>query len=199
MSIDFTKTSHIFFFGAIIPLSSWIISQWFFGIFQNWPIWLEGPSPLAVYGIIFFLFDKYGWKWKIFRDFGVVWFPNLSGRWTGKQISSYLKDDKGVEVKGSIEIRQTFSKISVNAYYEKSDSYSATANFSKLNGEVYLYYSYDNDPSTLKQGTMQRHKGTAKIKKLPKENAFKGFYWNSIGNSGDMEYLFDQTDLLGRL
>ena len=199
MSINFTKPSHIAFFGAVIPLASWIISQKFFSLLPDWPNWLEGLSPIAVYGLIYFLFDKYFWKWSIFRYIGIVWFPNLNGRWTGTQMSSYKDgNEKNVEVDGKLEISQTFSKICVRGYYAKSDSESVAASFAECNDQVYLFYTYDNDPGSLKTGTMQRHKGSGKIKLLPSEKRIKGCYWNSIGNFGEMDYVYEQKQLLGR-
>jgi len=198
MSINFTKPSHIVFFGAVIPLTSWFVSQWFFDLFQNWPNWLEGPSPIAVYGIIYFLFDKYLWQWGGFRKLGIVWFPNLNGRWLGTQQSSYKENGENVVVKGRLEIAQTFSKICVRCYYFKSESESIAVSFFEFNDQVYLFYTYDNDPSSLKTGTMQKHKGSAKIKLLPTENRINGCYWNSIGNYGELDYEYEQKQLLGR-
>ncbi len=184
-------------FGGFIPLVSWFISQWFFNTFHSWPNWLEGPSPLVVYGIIFFLFDKYFWKWDIFRKFGVVWFPNLNGRWIGTQQSSHQENGKGVRVEGRLEIKQSFSKICVRAFYSKSESESVAGSFCEINDEVSLFYTYDNDPTSLKTGSMQMHKGSSKVKLLPTEKKIKGCYWNSIGNYGEMNYKFEQLDLLG--
>lgn len=199
MSINLSKPCHVVFFGAVIPLISWYVSQIFFSVFQNWPNWLEGPSPIAVYGLIYLLFDKYLWQLPIFKYAGIVWFPNLNGRWKGTQISSY-KDENGknVEVEGRLEVSQTFSKICVRGYYKKSESESVSGSFSEYNDQVYLFYTYDNDPSSLKTGTMQRHKGSGKIKLLPTENKIKGCYWNSIGNYGEMDYEFEQKELLSR-
>lgn len=182
-----------------MPLVSWYISQAFFTIVPDWPNWLEGPSPIAVYGVLYILFDRYFWKWEIFRQFGIVWFPNINGRWKGNQISSYKENGKNVEVEGRLEIIQTFSKVCVRAYYTKSESESVAASFTECNDQVYLFYTYDNDPSSLKTGTMQRHKGSGKIRKLPAENKIKGCYWNSIGNYGEMDYEFEQRKLLGHL
>lgn len=199
MGINFSKSSHIIFFAGVLPAISWFFSVLFFNIFPNWPNWAEAPSPLLVYGIIYYIFDRYAWKAKVFNNVGITRFPDLSGRWVGKQISSYIEDGKNVELEGALEVRQTFSNISINAYYGKSDSISVVGSFSELNGEIYLFYTFDNDPNTLKQGTMQKHKGSVKIKKLPTEKKLKGFYWNSISNSGDMDYVFDSNELLGRL
>lgn len=198
MGVDFSKSSHLWFFGGVLPLTSWYISNQIFIFFPNWPNWLEGPSPLLIYGLLFFIFNKYLWRWGIFSALGIVWFPNINGRWSGFQTSSYKeKNGTNKQVEGRLEIKQTFSKINVKAYYKQSESESVTANFTNLNDEVYLFYSYDNDPSSLRVGTMAKHRGTVKLKKLPTENKIKGSYWNSLCNYGELDYEFEQKDLLG--
>lgn len=198
MNIDFSRSSHIWFFGGAIPLCSWFISSQIFIIFPDWPYWLEGGSPLFIYAIIFYLFNKYGWRFDIFRKLGIVWFPNLNGRWKGSQRSSFKESGRNVEIEGRIEIKQNFSSLRVQAFYEASNSEGVTAKFSELHGQVYLFFTYDNDPTTFKSGTMTKHKGSVKIKLLPEERRLKGCYWNTIGNYGEMEYEYDQEKLLGR-
>ena len=86
----------------------------------------------------------------------------------------------------------------MRAFYERSQSESAVANFAELNNENYLFYTYDNEPNSLKSGTMQAHKGTVKLKYLPQENKLIGNYFNSIGNNGEVDFEFEQYDLMGR-
>lgn len=86
----------------------------------------------------------------------------------------------------------------MRACYERSQSESVVANFAKLNGENYLFYIYDNEPNSLKSGTMQAHKGTVKLKYLPNEKKLIGTYFNSIGNTGEVNFKFEQHDLMGR-
>ncbi|NBT86415.1 MAG: hypothetical protein EBT45_08010 [Alphaproteobacteria bacterium] len=76
--------------------------------------------------------------------------PDLRGRWKGKHISSYRNNGVQVEVISYLEIFQTFSKISINSYYEKSQSESVAAGFFKQNNTNYLFYVYDNEPNHLK-------------------------------------------------
>ncbi len=198
MGVNFSRSSHLWFFGGLIPLTSWYLSYLLFNYFASWPNWLEGPSPLFLYGIIYYVFDKYFWQFKIFKTLGIVWFPNFNGRWKGKQRSSYRVGGQNVETEGKLEVRQSFSKISIKSYYQISESDSVTANFAEINDEVYLFYTYDNDPSSLRAGTMAKHKGTAKIKHLPNEKKLTGCYWNSMGNYGELNYKFEQKKLLGR-
>lgn len=198
MKIDFAKLSHILFFAGFLPLLSILLSWIFFKLVPNPPFWLETLSPLVAYGLLYSLFEKYYWCWKIFRILGVVSFPDLHGRWRGKQRSSYKQNGVNVEVQSFLEISQTFSKLLVRAYYEKSQSESVSANFTEVNGESYLFYTYDNEPNSLKSGTMEAHKGTIKLKYLPKENRLIGSYFNSIGNRGEVDFDFEQYDLIYR-
>ena len=155
-------------------------------------------SPLFVAGSLYALFDRYGWRYRIFRWVGVVNVPDLNGCWKGTHRSSHIQDGKNVVVDAYLEIVQTFSKITVHAYYEKSESYGVVAGFGELGGEIYLYYIYDNEPNSLKGGGMQNHRGTVKLKCLPNERKLIGTYFNSIGNSGDVQLDFKNRVLLGR-
>ena len=174
------------------------MARGFYVLFPNLPFWVETLSPLLAYGVLYAIFEKYAWHWKIFRIFSVVSVPDLRGRWKGKQRSSYKENESNVEVPSCLEISQTFSKIFVRACYERSQSESVVANFTELNEEIYLFYTYDNEPNSLKSGTMQAHKGTVKLKYIPKENKLIGVYFNSIGNSGEIDFEFEQHDLISR-
>lgn len=198
MGVNLSKTSNVIFFAAILPLASYFIARGFHQLFPDIPFWMETISPLFAYGVLYALFEKYLWHWRIFKFFGLVNVPDLRGRWKGKQRSSYKENGSNIEIPSCLEISQTFSKIIVRACYERSQSQSVVANFAELNGENYLFYTYDSEPNSLKSGTMQAHKGTVKLKYLPKEKKLIGAYFNSIGNGGELEFEFEQYDLLGR-
>jgi len=198
MRIDFRKTSHILFFAATLPFLSILASWMFFNVFPNPPFWLETLSPLVAYGLLYSLFEKYLWRWKAFRFLGIVTFPDLHGRWKGIQRSSHKENNENVEILAYLEISQTFSEIFVRACYQRSQSESAVANFAKVNDASYLFYTYDNEPNSLKAGTMEAHKGTVKFKYLPKEKKLIGSYFNSIGNIGEVDFEFEQYGLIGR-
>lgn len=195
MSIDFRKTSHILFFGGFLPALSLGLSWCFNTAFPDMPFWIETVSPLYAYALVYSLFENYFWHWYVFKKLGVVTFPDLRGRWKGTQRSSRKEKGENVILPAYIEIKQKFSKIVVCAYYDKSQSESAVANFAELNGEMYLFYTYDNDPNSLKSGTMETHKGTVKLQYLPAENKLRGMYFNSIGNRGEMMFEFQQKEL----
>ena len=198
MKIDFSKQNHVLFFAGFLPILSLVLSWLFFDLLPNLPFWVETISPIYAYVLIYSLFDNYFWKYRIFRVLNIVIFPDLRGRWKGMQRSSYKEKGNNIAIPACLEIKQTFSKIRIHAYYEKSQSESVVANFVDLNDEIYLFYNYDNEPNSLKSGTMEMHKGTVKLKYMPKENKLIGLYFNSIGNQGEMQFEFEQEDLLCR-
>ncbi len=191
MKIDFSKTSHIVFFAALLPLLSLAMAWAFSQVVKNPPFWLETFSPLASYTLLYAIFDRYLWHFKVFKFLGVVTFPDLRGRWKGKLKSSYNNETPQTY----LEITQRFSCIYIHAYFRASRSASVVASFTELNGKEYLFYTYDNEPNSLKKGTMQNHKGTVKIDCSSKDKKLNGFYFNSIGNQGDIELAFEQKDL----
>jgi len=199
MKINFTKTSHVLFFAAILPVASYFIGWCFYKIFPDLPFWIGSLSPLCAYIILYTLFEKFAWHWKIFSLLKIVTAPDLCGRWIGKQRSSYKENDGNVESDVAIEIKQSFSKIIVRAFYQKSLSESVVADFYELNDENYLFYTYDNDPISLKSGTMEKHRGTTKLQYFHKEKRLIGTYFNSMGNTGEIEVTFQQIECIGGL
>lgn len=183
----------------MLPALSYFIGWCFNKIFPDIPFWVETISPLYAYIILYSIFEKYTWHWKVFKLFGIVQVADLRGRWEGTQRSSHEENGAKIENKVAIEIKQSFSKIIIQAFYERSSSESVIADFYTINDEEYLYYTYDNDPNSLKNGTMQRHRGTAKLHFNVDEKRLMGSYFNSIGNLGEIDVHFKQTKRLNRL
>lgn len=198
MGTNLSKTPHIIFFAGFLPALSIFLAWCFSQVFSNPPFWIETLSPLLAYGILYSIFDKYLWNWKVFKWLGISIFPDLRGRWKGNQKSSYQVEGENVIVPSFLEIRQSFSEICICAYYQKSQSASVTASFVETSNGDYLFYTYDSEPNSLKQGTMQIHRGTVKLKCIPNENKMMGVYFNSIGNTGDMDFDFESSKLLDR-
>lgn len=199
MKIELSNSRHVLFFVVGLPFLSVCLSRTFFSIFEEIPYWMETLTPLAAYGLLYMLFDRYLWHYGVFRTLGIVDGFDLRGRWRGTQLSSYKEKGKNVEVEVAFEVKQTFSRIFIKAFYAKSSSESVVADFYNLNGETYLFFTYDNDPNSLKHGSMQKHRGTVKLKLLPNKKELKGLYFNDIGNTGDVELQFETHDLQGKL
>src|SRR5438132_574068 len=55
------------------------------------PSSVDAPGTMAIYGIYYWLFKKFCWKWKWLRTVGIVSTPILEGSWEGKVQTSYTE------------------------------------------------------------------------------------------------------------
>ena len=175
-SIDTEERKNILLLLAIISI---VFSWSFYKILGNYqislPWWVESPSVLFFYGVLFILFDK--WAWGIFRKIGFVKTPNLNGEWNGDLKTSF--DEHSLEVKASLKIFQSWTKIKIILTTEQSSSYSETASFVIEAPEgKHLSYQYINEPKSSVTKTMSIHRGTARLLFNEKENTLVGEYYS---------------------
>lgn len=175
-SIDTEERRNILLFLAIISV---VLSWIFFKILNNFriilPWWVESPSILSFYGLLFVIFDK--WAWRFFRKIGLTKTPNLSGEWKGYLKSSF--DDHAVEIAATLKIFQSWTKIKILLITELSLSQSETASIIIDAPEgKYLIYQYINEPVSNATKTMSIHRGTAKLLFKEEENIFIGEYYS---------------------
>lgn len=129
-------------------------------------------SVLFIFGIIYFFYDRYLWKIKIFKlKFSSI--PNLSGDWNGQYKSSW-KDTTG---NVSLHIKQTWTKIQIISYNEKSKSYSKVASLLyDTNKNVELIFEYENEPDGNREKAMNPHKGFSELIYNEELNRLEGYY-----------------------
>ena len=161
--------------------------------------WIETPGALAIVGILYSLFDKYFWSWKIFRVLGIVDFPDLRGRWAGEIISSYKDEETNILTR--LEIFQTASVLVVSLY--TSDSYSVSSSASIIKGDDgfdILRYGYVNYPLAISVDTMKIHHGFASLKFFQDINELRGEYFTSRdrGTYGTMRFQYENSKRIGR-
>lgn len=96
------------------------------------PVGLSAPSALGLFGLYYFIFDKYAWK--IFSLNSLLGVPDLSGEWMGTIDRTNLKNgasESGLPVR--VTISQTWSKFDVVLENETSDSISGkTLSFTRV-------------------------------------------------------------------
>ena len=145
-------------------------------------------SVLFIFGIIYFLYDRYLWKIKIFK-FKFSSIPNLSGIWKGQYKSSW-KDTVG-DV--SLNIKQTWTKIQIISHNEKSNSYSKVASLLyDTNKNVELIFEYENEPDSNREKTMKPHKGFSELIYNEELNKLEGYYTSdqrTRNTHGDIWYI----------
>lgn len=152
------------------------------------PWWIDAPSVMGFYGLIYQWFDKYLWYQK-FKFIAFSSIPNLQGTWVGAIHSSY---GGGTDVPDVIlYIRQTWTQLSIRVATHNSSSYSIMAAVNTYeSSEPCLKYEYMNEPSALSVHTMNTHRGTANLQLSPDGNELTGDYFTGRGrqNLGTMEF-----------
>ncbi|GET38907.1 Cap15 family cyclic dinucleotide receptor domain-containing protein [Microseira wollei] len=152
------------------------------------PWWVDAPSVMGFYGLIYQWFDKCLWFQKFsFVSFSAI--PNLQGTWVGTIHSSY---GSGTDVPNVVlYIRQTWTHINVRLVTHNSSSYSIMAAVNTYeSSEPCLKYEYMNEPSALSVNTMNAHRGTANLQLSSDGNELAGDYFTGRGrqNLGTMEF-----------
>lgn len=162
------------------------------------PWWVDAPSVMGFYGLIYQWFDKFLWSQK-FLFISLSSIPNLKGTWVGTIHSSY---DGGTDFPGIIlYIRQTWTGINVRLVTQTSSSYSIMAAVNTDNSsQPSLKYEYMNEPSALSVDTMNAHRGTTNLQLSPDGKELVGDYFTGRGRQslGTMEFRLISRDYLTR-
>ena len=117
------------------------------------------PSIPLVFGVSYWTFDNWLWRWRFLRTMRLISVPNLRGEWTGTIDSSYTEFEKALPV--TVTIEQTWTKIAVRLNAAHSRSWSVTASVLTNAPEgVLLTYLFDNEPKAEAISAMQRFRGT---------------------------------------
>ncbi len=153
---------------ALIP-SDLLPMQWLLPI----------PSIALVFGVSYWAFDNWFWRWPFLRVLRLVSVPDLRGTWTGTIASSYTGFKKTQPVPVTIE--QTWTKIVVRLNAAESHSWSMTASaLTKSPEGLVLTYLFDNDPEAGSVGTMQRFRGTTVLVSAVPDR-LEGYYYTGRG------------------
>jgi hypothetical protein len=175
-SIDTEERKNVMLSLAVVSI---ILAWGFYKIINYYQISLpwcvESPSILFIYGVLFFMFDK--WVWKLLEKIGFLKTPNLNGEWRGYLKSSF--DEHSAEIKATIEIYQTWTRIRVLLATERSSSQSESASLTiNVPEGNYLCYQYINEPKPNAAKTMSMHRGTTRLLFNEKENTLVGEYYS---------------------
>lgn len=145
------------------------------------------PSTVTIELILYWVFNKWGWKWRRFHSWLVVT-PNLSGDWEG--IIHYKWGQKEGDRNTKVSIKQDFNRIIVILKTDESISRSILAKFDiDENKCIYdLYYTYVNEPTITIQDRSSIHYGTTRFHfDLANTSVLKGEYWTSRDTKGTIE------------
>jgi predicted pore-forming effector associated with SMODS systems len=150
------------------------------GIPNNLPpavLSLAGAS--AVFGALYWLFDRFAWKWPHLS--ALIRVPDLSGKWRcdGQTINADGSD--GYKWHGTITIVQSWDKIRVRLATDQSGSNSITAALIYDEADGYrLLYNYRNDPR-IGETQLKSHLGFADLVFSKDRTSADGEYFNGHG------------------
>ena len=142
---------------------AWVSSKFLAAAHLSMPWWLDAPSSMAFYGVLYGLFERFLWRTGIVRKLGLVRVPNFMGRWRGYLITSFDGHAKHHEL--MINIFQSWTQISVFLTTATSMSRSCAAVIQVDDPEgVVLTYQYQSQPLADAMKTMHMHYGTAMLR-----------------------------------
>jgi len=153
--------------------------------------WVESPSIFFFYGLLFIVFDR--WLWKFFGYIGILKTPDLNGLWEGHIKTSF--DEHSSEIKASLKIFQTWTKIKILLIAEHSSSSSEAASLIVGNPEgKYLSYQYINEPKSNAIQTMSIHRGTARVVLDEKGDTLSGEYYSGRDRQNFGSLIFERKN-----
>lgn len=143
-------------------LFAWLLNRTFQELEFSLPWWIDAPSVVGFYGVFYTAFERYLWRLPILRATSLVKVPDLAGSWKGYVVSSF--NAHGEKHEAAVEIRQSWTRISINLRTRNSKSHSLTASLLTENqNAIALSYEYLNEPRANGKATMHVHRGTARL------------------------------------
>lgn len=170
-SIDTEERKTIIFF---IAFFSMMLNSGFLCIINQYSSleFIKVPSPFVIFGVLYLLFDKIIWKWKICSLF--VKTPNLNGEWEGQYESSY----QNMVIPATLKIKQTWTKIEIISQNGDTQSNSSmTGIFTNDGGEISLKFEYSNNSNLCMKDKRPSHSGFNHLIYNKEEKVLFGSYY----------------------
>ena len=153
-------------------------------VLNRWGVGINFLTVLALFTIIYLCYCKFIWKWKFVQKIHSV--PNLSGKWKGTLITSFLDENgKKKEMDVTLKIKQDWNKISIRSSFITSESCSKTASlYSDSNEGIVLTFTYNNAASGNVDWKSKMHTGCNILTLLEENDILEGYYFTNRGVNG---------------
>jgi len=133
----------------------------------------------GVFSILYWLFDRYAWRWPYMRTLLRV--PNLSGEWSCEGQTLDVNGEPTHSWTGIATIVQSWDKLRVRLKTAQSGSNSITAALVYDEADGYrLLYNYKNDPR-IGETELKSHLGFADLIFSKDTQSAEGEYFNGHG------------------
>ena len=128
------------------------------------PWWIEAPSVIGFYGLLYKLFEKKLWRNKYIRKIFSIKTPIIDGNWSGS-IAPHSGYANGLIPIKKFCIKQTWTHVIIYLETETSESHSfeVSMNVDEF-GTARIHYQYINKPKDSAPETMHVHYGAASAK-----------------------------------
>lgn len=139
-----------------------------------WPL-----TAMAIYGLLFTIFDRYFWKLPLVAELLKV--PDLSGEWVCQGQTINPDRSAGYQWQARVTIVQSWDKIRVRLKTDQSGSSSVSAALVFDDADGYrLMYSYKNEPR-IGELELKAHLGHAELIFSKDLQTAEGEYFNGRG------------------
>jgi hypothetical protein len=159
----------------------------------DWGAIKEVPHAVVIYGALYLVFAKWGWRLPVFHPW-LVPHPDLEGTWDGEVRSTWINPATGAgiaPIPSKLVIKHNFGSISCVLLTGESQSYSVTAQISEDDDSdvLQLSYVYTNKPRARVRFRSEIHDGAA-ILTIKHEDGLvlDGEYWTSRKTIGEMTF-----------
>lgn len=190
MKIDNNNFKRLTIFTLILVGISVVVAHLFFvlleEIFDQLPeviqIAFSIPSVPSIYISLFYIFDRWAWRFPIFKFLGIIASDNLNGRWQGVIRTSWRNpqgQDPG-DIPAELLIKQNATSIKIYGKFNQSRSVSIHEHFGEnvMLNQMALYYFYKNDPNYNAVPTMATHEGSAMLIYDKNQYTLSGYYYS---------------------
>ncbi len=144
------------------------------------PVLLSFVGAGTVFLGIYWLFDRYIWKWP--KLSAALKVPGLSGEWRCEGQTINPDKSMGYGWNGTVTIAQTWDRIRVHLATQKSssDSISAAILHDEISGYRLLYH-YRNNPEIRAEADLASHLGFSELVFDKQLTGAQGEYFNGHG------------------
>ncbi len=185
------KRSHITVL-LVLAAATWGTALWLLGLPLTWEYSKPFALTVAVLSAACFAFDKWLWRWPIFKGW-LVEQPNLQGTWKATLESNWAESGtqkKPALIEGIMTIRQTFSLLSARLFTHESSSFLVAHKIERQNDGVFqLFATYQNTPDISLRGKRSEiHYGALVLEiRGDPPTSLIGHYWTDRGTRGSLE------------
>ena len=145
------------------------------------PSILSLAGATAVFSALYWLFDRFAWRWRFLN--AVIKVPNIAGAWSCEGRTINLDGSVEHQWQAKIIILQSWDKIRVLLKTDQSSSNSVAAALICDDSEAYrLLYHYRNDPKIGEVG-LASHLGFGELVFAKDLKTAEGEYFNGHGRN----------------